>query len=460
MSRYLKLLFVSLLLCLLPPVPAGNSQSFLTGQMASPNTRPASVEEISRLIADHAGSISIGGARYSQGGQTTCDGCLFLDMSGMNRILNIDTDHRTITVEAGITWRQIQERVAPLGLAPRIMQSYANFSVGGSLSVNAHGRYAGEGPIITSVRSIRLVLADGSVVAASRDSNRDLFDAAIGGYGGIGVIVEATLDLAPDRKLEKIVQRIRATDYPVFYDTHVADHAEVVLHTALLYPSDYRMMTVTTASKTDHDLTIPDPLRPLRPATDKEISQQHFLAYSYFGKWYREHIYDPRHNQPSVVMRNYEVADTVESIAPPKPGSRFMLQEYFVPVDHFNTFIPAMRRVFHRHHVNVVTLSVRRAKADTESLLSWAKTDVYAFVIYYEQPATSLAETREKLWTQEMLDLTIQNGGSWYLPYKILGTREQFLAAYPKAAEFFAIKHRVDPTNKFRNHLWDAYDRP
>jgi FAD/FMN-containing dehydrogenase len=40
------------------------------------------------------------------------------------------------------------------------MQSYDNFTVGGSLSVNAHGRYVGLGPIVLSVKSIRLVLAD------------------------------------------------------------------------------------------------------------------------------------------------------------------------------------------------------------------------------------------------------------------------------------------------------------
>ena len=48
-------------------------------------------------------------------------------------------------------------------LSVKIMQSYANFTVGGSLSVNVHGRYTGLGPLILSVRSIRLVLANGDL---------------------------------------------------------------------------------------------------------------------------------------------------------------------------------------------------------------------------------------------------------------------------------------------------------
>ena len=67
--------------------------------------------------------------------------------------------------------------------------------VGGSLGVNVHGRYMGLGPVIMSVRWFRIVLADGSVAEATREDNPELFFAAVGGYGGLGVIVEVELDL-------------------------------------------------------------------------------------------------------------------------------------------------------------------------------------------------------------------------------------------------------------------------
>ncbi|PKL94288.1 MAG: FAD-binding protein, partial [Gammaproteobacteria bacterium HGW-Gammaproteobacteria-9] len=60
-------------------------------------------------------------------------------------------------------------------------------------------------------------------------------------------------------------------------------------------------------------------------------------------------------------------------------------------------------------------------------------------------------------WTRQLIDLAIAHQGSYYLPYQIHASREQFLAAYPRAEAFFALKKRVDPTNKFRNKLWDAY---
>lgn len=51
-------------------------------------------------------------------------------------------------------------------------------------------------------------------------------------------------------------------------------------------------------------------------------------------------------------------------------------------------------------------------------------------------------------------------GGSYYLPYQLHATRAQFLRAYPRAPEFFALKKRLDPTNKFQNMLWDKFYQP
>ena len=67
---------------------------------------------------------------------------------------------------------------------------------------------------------------------------------------------------------------------------------------------------------------------------------------------------------------------------------------------------------------------------------------------------------RAAAWTRDLIDAALACGGRYYLPYQIHASREQFLAAYPRAPEFFALKQRVDPAYKFRNRLWDAYYWP
>jgi hypothetical protein len=114
---------------------------------------PTTVEQIVAAVKGHEGPISVGGGRYSMGGQTATHGALQIDMRKFNRVLAFDSVGRTITVQPGIRWRQIQERIDPSNLSVKIMQTYSNFTVGGSLSVNVHGRYIGLGPLVLSVRS-------------------------------------------------------------------------------------------------------------------------------------------------------------------------------------------------------------------------------------------------------------------------------------------------------------------
>src|SRR5688500_10989508 len=122
--------------------------------------QPTSTEQIAEIIRGTSGPISIGGSRHSMGGQTAAPGAVQLDMRRFNRILAFDSAAPTITVQAGITWRQIQARIDSANLAVKIMQSYANFTVGGSLSVNAHGRCVGLG----AVRGARPARGRGAVI--------------------------------------------------------------------------------------------------------------------------------------------------------------------------------------------------------------------------------------------------------------------------------------------------------
>ena len=88
-----------------------------------------------------------------------------------------------------------------------------------------HGRNVGEGALIGSVRSIRLVLADGSLVDASTQHNSELFHGAIGGYGGLGVIVEATLGLAENSRIARESQVMPLSQYRTWFDRGCAGTA-------------------------------------------------------------------------------------------------------------------------------------------------------------------------------------------------------------------------------------------
>lgn len=422
---------------------------------------PQSIEDLSSIVATHPGPISIGGGRFSQGGQTACDGALFIDMRGRNRILSIDEIERTITVETGATWRQIQEAIDPKDLSPKIMQSFSNFTVGGSLGVNCHGDYVGLGPLVESVRAIRVVMPDGAIRNASREENRDIFQAAIGGYGGIGVIAEATLDLAQNARLERTVERMNVDDYPAWHATHTGGHSDVILHHGVIYPGSYTTVAAEVSRTTNKPITVTARLAPLGAPNSFQRSLLSLVTHAPFGAELHE-AYDPLIGaEPEIVWRNYEAAGDVYGFEPDsRRTTTYALQEYFVPVARFSAFVPRMAEILREADANVLNVAIRHARADNETLLSWAGEDVYSFVLYYAQGTTRAAKAAVGAWTRDLVDAALAEGGSYYLPYQIHATRDQFLAAYPRAEDYFAVKRRVDPQYKFRNRLWEAYYRP
>jgi len=423
---------------------------------------PRSIEEVQRLLRETPGPISISGARHSMGGQIGTEGALVLDMRELDDVIDYRPAERWIRVEAGITWRQIQARIDPDDLAVAIMQSYANFTVGGSLSVNAHGRYVNRGPLIGSVRSISVVLADGSLVEASRDTSPELFFGAIGGYGGLGVIVSATLELERNAKLERKVATLSLADYPAHFREHVLGDPKAVFHNADLYPPTFSNAVSITYAETDRDVTESSRLQPdgrhywLSPLVYFGVSE---LPY---GKQLREDVIDPfTLPRDRVVWRNFEASYDARALEPfSRERGTYVLEEYFVPVRHFGEFAAQLAEIFQRYDANVINVSIRHATPDPGTYLAWAREECFAFVVYYKQGTQPAQRTEVGVWTRELIDAVLALDGTYYLPYQIHARDDQFHAAYPRAKELFALKAKLDPTYKLRNKLWDRYLPP
>lgn len=424
--------------------------------------RPESIAEVQMALKQWSGPVSVGGGHFSMGGQTASPDSLHLDMRKLNKVISFSPTEKTLRVQAGIRWCDIQAFIDPHRLSVKIMQTYANFTVGGSLSVNVHGRYIGLGPLVLSVRAICLVLANGEIVSASPQENSEYFYASIGGYGALGVIVEAELELADNIRVERIAKKMPAADYHAYFRRAVRDTGEAIFHNADLYAPHYNSVRAVSWIKTSKPVT---QAQRLQTAFRRYSLEQYFLwavSETPFGKWRREFLIDPfLYLAKPVHWRNYEAGYDVAELEPPSRTNRtYVLQEYFVPVAAFMDFTQKMREIFQRHRANVLNVSVRHAFSDPGTLLAWARGETFAFVVYYKQRTRENARHRVAVWTRELIDAAIAYGGTYYLPYQPHATHEQFHAAYPRAKELFALKRRVDPDFRFRNVLWDKYYAP
>jgi len=423
---------------------------------------PTTVDEIQRSVASHKGPIAAGGARHSIGSQVAAENALFIDMRSLSGVVNFQPENREITVLAGTTWRQIQEYIDPYNLSVKVMQTYANFTVGGSLNVNAHGRYMGNGPIVSSVKSLKIVLADGSLVTASPMENQEIFYSCIGGYGALGVIAEATLALTSNCKIERRSQLMTLNEYIAFFNDSIRNDSLVIFHNADLYPNEFREVRTVSYRKTHRPVTIKERLKPVNKNYRMERFVMWMVSEAPFGKWMRRHWGDPfYYDQEQVKWRNYEASFDVNELEPAsRKNSTYVLQEYFVPVDQLSNFVPHMAEVLKKHQVNVINVSIRHARQDPGTMLAWARTEVFSLVVYYKQGTREDDRQNVGAWTKELIDEALARGGSYYLPYQVHATPQQFQQAYPQTEQFLALKQKLDPTGKFRNKLWERYYAP
>lgn len=414
-----------------------------------------------QALRDWPGQLATGGGRYSMGGQTAVQGGLHLDMRPLNRLVWLDAPQRRVRVQAGMRWRELQAQIDPLGLAVKTMQSYANFTVGGSVSVNAHGRYVGHGPVGHSVRALQIVLADGRVVETSPTVEPDLFRAAIGGYGAVGVITEVELDLAENVKIARQVQSVALQDYVEHFSTQVLGDPTAVLHNADLLPPEFDVPVSITWRRVPRATRLTETTR-LRPHGQTHALEQSMiwaLTELPGGAQMQKAVVHPLLKRgPAVCWLNYEASLDVAELEPrDRSRSTYALQEYFVPAQYLVPFVQGMGAVLRRHRAQALNVSIRHSPRDRVSVLPWAAQDVFCFVVYFKQGTSSAAQAAVGRWTRELIDLALQHEGRYYLPYQLHASAEQFKRSYPEAQRLRELKQTYDPQRRLTNELWRKY---
>jgi FAD/FMN-containing dehydrogenase len=420
---------------------------------------PSSTTDVSTALRDWPGKVAIGGGRYSMGGQIAIQGGLHLDMREMSRLVWIDREKRSVRVQAGMRWRDLQEVIDPLGLAVQTMQSYANFTIGGSVSVNAHGRYVGNGPVCNSVKALQLVLADGSIVEADRTQNVDLFRAALGGYGAIGIITEVELELAENARLERVVKEVSLHEYPAYFEQHIKGAQRCILHNADLMPPGFDAPVAISWMKTTKPVTEPAKLIPRGRSYAMEQNVLWALTELPGGAQLRKSVIHPLVTSGTAIQwRNHEASKDLAELEPrTRRIATYALQEYFIPVRHFIGFTQGLGKILRQRGVEAVNVSIRHSPADKLSMLPWAPEEVFSFVLYYKQRIHQRAQAEVAEWTKALIDLALKHDGRYYLPYQLHATKAQFNRAYPEAEQLRRVKAKADPTGKLSNEMWRKY---
>src|SRR6266849_6122391 len=212
-----------------------------------------------QFARDHNLKVTCAGQQHSMGGQTFTHDGLVLDLRNFNHI-RLDKEHKSVNLQSGVRWWQLQQLLDTEGLSVKSMQSINIFSVGGTLSINAHGIDPMPGPIAPTVRSLRVMLSDGSIVQASPTENSELFRHVLGGYGLFGVILDVNLDIVDNEMYSRETLYMNYTDFPKYYQANVENNKDMGLIFGRLSVSPQSFLRETAVHaylKTPFDSTLP-----------------------------------------------------------------------------------------------------------------------------------------------------------------------------------------------------------
>ena len=205
------------------------------------------VSRILRLCSEHLIPVTARGAGTGlAGGCSPVRGGIVLDMSGMNRILEIDIENQQVIVEPGVVAEKLNLALLPYGFFfPPDPGSLAMCTIGGMISYNSSGmRSVKYGTVRNYVLDLEVVLADGRVIHTGKkvlksSAGYDLTRLFVGSEGTIGIITRAGLKIAP-------LPRTRRLVLACFEEAEIAGQAVIRIFSNGITPSACEILDRTT----------------------------------------------------------------------------------------------------------------------------------------------------------------------------------------------------------------------
>jgi xylitol oxidase len=377
------------------------------------------------------------GARHSFNAIADSPGEL-ISLERFERVVAIDRQRRTVTVDAGIRYGDLCPELHRAGFALPNLASLPHLSVAGACATATHGSGDRNGNLATAVAALELVTADGTVVALSRERHGDDFRGAVVGLGGLGVVTHLTLDLVPTFELrQEVYEDLPLAQLDAHFDDLTASAHSVSLFTdwrAARFHQVWLKRRVTDGAALALD---PERLG-ARPATGQ------------------------RHPIPGLPAQNctaqlgqpgpwHERLPHFRMEATPSSGAELQ-SEYLVPRRHAVAALRTIAGLRDRVAPLLQVSEVRTIAADDLWLspcYGQACVGIH-FTWVPDWPAVSalLLLLEEQL---APLEARLHWGKLFTMP------PERLLALYPKLPDFRDLLRRYDPAGKFRNAFLDRY---
>ncbi|MGW4336020.1 D-arabinono-1,4-lactone oxidase [Rhodococcus koreensis] len=402
--------------------------------------RPATVDEVSRLVTEAASrgdTVRVVGAGHSFGGNVLTDGTL-ISLDELSGLHHADPATGLVRIGAGTRLHELNRLLDAHGLAMPNLGDINVQSAAGAISTATHGTGRKLGNLATTVESIELVKADGSVMELSTG---DELRAARVSVGALGVITAYTLRTVPSFRLHEERRKMPLTRVLSELDDHVDgnDHFQFF---AFPHTRDVLAKSLNRSGEPANP-----PGRAAEYVNDMLVENRALDAVSKVGRRWPKQI--PRLNRTMTALASSSSRVDVSHRVFSSPRQvRFTESEWALPRAACVEVVRAIQAEIDRQGLAVnFPLEVRFVAADEASLLSpsFGRETAYVAVHMYEgMPWRPYLEAVQRIATE--------HGGRPHWGKRHSLDAATLAGRYPEWETFQTIRRAYDPDGVFANN--------
>jgi FAD-linked oxidoreductase len=418
-------------------------ESSTPARVAEPADVAAVVAAVGQARAARS-TVKMVGTGHSFTGIAAPEGTM-LRPGRLTGITAVDREAMTVTALAGTPLHALNAGLEQLGLSLHNMGDIAEQTLAGAISTGTHGTGGVAASLATQVVGLEMVTGTGETLRASAEENPDVLETARIGLGALGVLTSVTFAVEPLFLLE-------ATETPMRWDEALGSFDEMVAgshHVDMYWFPHTDRLLVKRNVRLDADLDEAEPLPRWRSWLDDD-----FLSNTFFGALCaganRVPAVIPRMNQVSaraLGARTYsDVAHRVFT-APRRVVFREM--EYAVPREAGLTALREARRAIEGSDWRIsFPVEIRVAPADDIPLSTAQGRDSFYLAFHTHRDADHTA------YFTGIESILRAHDGRPHWGKVHTRTAEDLAPAYPRFADFLALRDRLDPDRVFTNaHL-------
>jgi L-gulono-1,4-lactone dehydrogenase len=430
-----------------PDLSVASWRNWTGDQRCAPTAieRPSCIEDIAAALsgaADAGLRVRAVGSGHSFSDIACTDG-MQIRLDGLTKLLDVDRTSGLVRVQAGITIRELNGRLAEHGLALENLGDIDAQTIAGAISTATHGTGSRLANIPAQLAELTLVLADGSTLLCSPQRDADTFRAARVGLGCLGIVAEVTLRCVPAFRLCGIDSSMRLGEALERFEECSLhnDHFE-------FYVFPYADLALTRTNNRTREPARP-PGKLSSYLNDVLLVNHAFGLFCRLGRAMPSQI--PRINRlMSRLAGGRKRVDESHAIFATPRLVRFTEMEYALPRSHVPEAVRAVLSMVERERLPVpFPIEVRCVAADDAFLSTAAGRDSgYVAVHMFEGMAF---ETYFRAVEAIMDDL--QGRPHWGKRH--FQTAQTLRHRYPDWDRFQAVRTRLDPSGLFGNEWTD-----